>query len=179
MANKYLTIPVISLMLIANLNASEKVSLDDMAKALEILIVDMKRQKEKIAFVDNNKTDELQNELNSLKSKIILLEEANTKQLKINSDISKKLDEALSKPKEDGRSFLIESVQEIKTNSVAFDKFYKTTANLRVHSKSSIESPTITYLPKGAIVKVIKEKNGVALTDIGWVSKYYLLKIAK
>lgn len=181
MVNKYLTIPVILLMFMTNLNASEKVSLEDMAKALEILIVDMKSQKEKVASIGSNKTDELQSELSALKSKIVLLEEANSKQLKINTDISKKLDEALSKPKEDRRTFLIESVptHENKTNTVAEDEFYKTTAHLKVHSEASIASPTITYLPKGAIVKVIEERNGVALTEIGWVSKYYLSKMAK
>lgn len=181
MVNKLLTVAIIPLMVITNLNASEKVTIEDMAKALEILIVDVKNQKEKVSSLSSNKSDELHVELTSLKSKIVSLEEANSKQLKINIDMSKKLDEALKKPKEDRRSFLIESVptNEVSTNPIVQNELFKTTAHLKVHSEASISSPTITYLPKGAIVKVIEEKNGVTLTDIGWVSKYYLTKMAK
>ena len=179
MANKTLSALLIGLMLNVTIHANEKITLEDMVKALEILIVDVKAQKEKVSLLEKEKNQMIQNELNPLKQKISSLEQESFKQTSINNDLSKKIQEVLIKGKEDHRSFLVENVSVNDEQKVLDLGLFKTTAHLKVHSEASITSPTTTYLPKGAIVKVLEEKNGVSLTEIGWVSKYYLMPMTK
>lgn len=163
----------------SNCISANELSLENVAKALELVIVDLKKQKDEnrlyVISKDNN--------LSAITTEILLLKEQISKLQKENQKITLKYDHIQKKLNELTFSIedksLTEPVIDSQKKSQASVNYLKTTAHLRVHSKPFLESQTISYLPKGAIVEALEIRNDLVLTQLGWVSKNYLTSTSK
>lgn len=174
---------IVALLLGLSVNAfaAERVTMEELAKAMELLIVDAKKQKNEIQSVKDGSeknSAEVASEIESLKQQLSALKEKNERTEKSHAALQAKI-EALAKGGAiDNRKFVIEPIREAV--AAPDGALHKTTARLKVHSEPSMESPTISYLPQGAIVDVFEiHKSGMAKTGLGWVSKYYLSPLGK
>lgn len=180
MVIKAITLLVVFSILPMSASASGKVSVSDMAKALEIVIVDLKKQKEVMAstIASNDKNiSSMMIEIGGLKEQVDSLQKENLKLIADHEKVKKQV-AFMESAKPEKRRFLVEDLN----NGVDLSKerLYRTTAKLKVHNEPNIESTTISYLPEGAIIEVYETNdNGVARTGIGWVSKYYLTPVMK
>lgn len=177
MGNKIVV--VFMLALSCSAYAAERVSMEEIAKAMELLIIDVKKQKNILQAVstDRNTTAiaadvaELKRQIEDLKQKSVRTEEKNTA-------LQKRLSELERSGQSDKRGFIVEPIKE--AIAAPDGALHKTTARLKVHSEPSMESQTISYLPHGAVVDVFEiHKSGMAKTGLGWVSKYYLSPLGK
>ncbi|MFA6396634.1 MAG: SH3 domain-containing protein [Sulfurimonas sp.] len=164
---------LMSLMMPSLSSASDFIVVDDVAKALEIVITDMKKQKEEFQKKDLS--------IETLKADIASLKEQITQ-------IRDQKSQSVSKTASDSNQSVIikrpelanKSVQLFKVESLtAIVKKYSTVtaSSLCVRKSPSTEAPVIGGLPKGSIVEVIDLKNDFTRTGLGWVSSAYLKPI--
>lgn len=164
---KKLTAGIMAAILIPSFTyASDVIAVEDVAKALEIVIVDMKKQKEV--------AQEKALSLKSLKIEVQAIEEqlSTLKEEKSKVQVSKfKSDVKLDTIENINRTFEVESIRTQKRYG-AVDA-----SSLHVRREASLESIVVGGLFRGNIVEIIELKNNFTLTEFGWVSSTYVKPI--
>lgn len=176
----------ISLALIAGvifsstLQASNEVSTKDIATAVEILISDLKNQK--------NVSDERADKLNAIETEISQLKtsaqeidklKASVNELKENNRVlTKKLEAVSIHPQKAVTVTQVDDAPETKEHTLDNGVIGRYKVNvphsLNAHKSSRIDSQVVNWLSKDEVIIAIKEENGFVLTPKGWVQKKHL-----
>lgn len=176
----------ISLALIAGiifsttLQASSEVSTEDIAKAVEILILDLKNQKN-VSNERANKLNALELEISEVKTsaqKVDKLESSIDELNEKNRILTKKLEAVSVRPQKAVIVTQVDDTSKAKGHTLDNGVIgrYKVAAShsLNAHKSSKIDSQVVNWLNKDEVVIAIKEDNGFVLTPKGWVQKKYL-----
>lgn len=167
------------------LSASESVSMNDMAKAVELLIVNGKKQKDQLdenikhGNLSDTEIKKLSEKIKELQIKNIALEKQIEEIKSETQKNSKQIHENKQSLKMPNKAVQVEQVDEKIILKSKKHKFVVTSFALNIRKRPSANSAIVDVLRQGDTVfpESEVEKDGFAKTENGWIFKKYLKEI--